>query len=345
VVQGTVSTSYKQISGLKTRVAEFGLRIDLMGLSRQFQNMMIVLVLIWTAFSASTLVWAFWPSSEIAPMPSVVVNPPIAEMTRSGADDVVLDGMLGLGLFGVTIDIGDINALELVPEAVPDGIEEGARDTQLDLKLVGTLAGSEPDAGTAVIEVKGKQITFAVGDELPIATQVSLAKVLPTRVVLNNNGAYELLKLFADPTASFGLIEKPVSVTPSQGSKLPTSEMEPVRASTGSEQGAQIAADYRKRFYDKPQSVADLLTVQPVRGADGLRGYRVTPAKNADDFKAIGFEPNDLITGVNGLSLLDASNGARLYGLMRDAQEITFDIERDSVPLTLTVSLQTGTQQ
>ena len=69
------------------------------------------------------------------------------------------------------------------------------------------------------------------------------------------------------------------------------------------------------------------------------------PAKNADDFKAIGFEPNDLITGVNGLSLLDASNGARLYGLMRDAQEITFDIERDSVPLTLTVSLQTGTQR
>jgi general secretion pathway protein C len=68
---------------------------------------------------------------------------------------------------------------------------------------VGTLAGSEPDAGTAVIEVKGKQITFAVGDELPIATRVSLAKVLPTRVVLDNNGAYELLKLFADPYSVF----------------------------------------------------------------------------------------------------------------------------------------------
>jgi len=345
VVQGTVSTSYKQISGLKARVAEFGLRVDSMGLSRQFQKMTMVLVLIWAAFSTSTLVWAFWPSSQIAPMPSVVVNPPIAAMTRSGADDVALDGMLNLGLFGAAIGMGDIDALELEPEAVPDGIEEGARDTQLDLKLVGTLAGSEPDAGTAVIEVKGKQITFAVGDELPIATRVSLAKVLPTRVVLDNNGAYELLTLFADPTVSFGVIEKPATVTPSQASKLPTSEMKPARASTVSEQGAQIAADYRMRFYDKPQSVSDLLTVQPVRGADGLRGYRVTPAKNADDFKAIGFEPNDLITGVNGLSLLDASNGARLYGLMRDAQEITFDIERDGVPITLTASLQTGTQQ
>ncbi|MBT7340974.1 MAG: hypothetical protein HN853_07730, partial [Halieaceae bacterium] len=202
-----MSTSYKQISGLKTRVAEFGLRVDSMGLSRQFQKMMIVLVLIWAAFSTSTLVWTFWPSSQIVPMPSVVVNPPIAAMTRSGADDVALDGMLNLGLFGAAIGMGDIDALELEPEAVPDGIEEGARDTQLDLKLVGTLAGSEPDAGTAVIEVKGKQITFAVGDELPIATRVSLAKVLPTRVVLDNNGAYELLTLFADPTVSFGLIE------------------------------------------------------------------------------------------------------------------------------------------
>jgi general secretion pathway protein C len=345
VVQGTVSKSYEQINGLKARVAEFGLRVDSMGLSRQFQKVMIVLVSIWATFSTSTLVWAFWPSSEIVSMPSAVVNPPTAAMTRSGADDVVLEGMLGLGLFGVAIDMGAIAALELVPEAVPDGIEKGARDTQLDLELVGTLAGSEPDVGTAVIDVKGKQITFAVGDELPIATRVSLAKVLPTRVVLDNNGAYELLKLFDDPTASFGLIEKPATVAPSQGSKLPTSEIEPARASTASDQGAQIAADYRKRFYDKPQSVSDLLTVQPVRGANGLRGYRVTPAKNADDFKAIGFEPNDLITGVNGLSLLDASNGARLYGLMRDAQEITFDIERDGVPFTLTASLQAGAQQ
>jgi hypothetical protein len=100
VVQGTVSKSYEQISGLKARVAEFGLRMDSMGLSRQFQKMMIVLVLIWAAFSTSTLVWAFWPSSQIAPMPAVVVNPPIAAMTRSGADDVALDGMLNLGLFG-----------------------------------------------------------------------------------------------------------------------------------------------------------------------------------------------------------------------------------------------------
>ncbi|MDG1065237.1 MAG: type II secretion system protein N [Luminiphilus sp.] len=340
-----MSKSYEQISGLKAQVAEFGLRMGLVGLPRQFQKMVIVSVFIWAAFSASALFWAFWPSSKIVAMPAVVVNPPLDATTRSGADEVVLEGMLDLGLFGDAIDMGDINALELMPEAVPDGIEKGARDTQLDLKLVGTLAGSVPDAGTAVIEVKGRQMTFAVGDELPIASRVRLAKVLPTRVVLDNNGAYELLKLFDEPTAFFGPIEQRVPAAAGQQSKLSTPGSAPAKAATTTEQGAQIAADYRKKFYEKPQSVSDLLTIQPVRGADGLQGYRVTPAKNADDFKAIGFAPNDLITGVNGLSLLDASNGARLYGLMRDAQEITFDIERDSVPLTLTVSLQTGAQR
>ena len=233
-----------------------------------------------------------------------------------------------------------VDERQLVPDAVPEGIENGARDTQLDLKLVGTLAGSEPDEGTAVIEVKGRQATFAVGDELPISARVRLAKVLPTRVVLDNNGTYELLNLFDDSALSLGSIGGPATAT--TPSKLTPVELAPVRALAGSDRSSKLAADYREKFYDKPQSVSDLLTIQPVRGSDGLRGYRVTPAKNVDDFTAIGFESGDLITGVNGLSLLDASNGARLYGLMRDAQEITFDIEREGAPLTLTVALQSG---
>ena len=340
VTLGTVSKSFQQISGLKTRVVELGLRMGSLGLSTQFQGIVIVLISIWAAFSASALILAVWPASNIISMPSAIMNPAIPTAVRNGADEVVLEGMLGLGLFGVASDFEAVNNSRLVPEPEPRGIENGARDTQLDLKLVGTLAGSEADEGTAVIEVKGKQATFAVGDELPISARVRLAKVLPTRVVLDNNGTYELLNLFEDSALSLGPVEGPVSQT--QPSKFTGTDIAPVRALKGSERGTQLAADYREKFYDKPQSVSELLTIQPVRGSDGLRGYRVTPAKNVDDFTAIGFEPGDLITGVNGLSLLDASNGARLYGLMRDAQEVTFDIEREGAPLTLTVTLQSG---
>ena len=340
VALGTVSKSYQQMSGLKAQVVEFALRVGSVGLSTQFQKLVIVLVAIWAAFSASALILAFWPASKIIPMPAAIINPATPATTRVGADEVALEGMLGLGLFGVAAGSEPVDERQLVPDAVPEGIENGARDTQLDLKLVGTLAGSEPDEGTAVIEVKGRQATFAVGDELPISARVRLAKVLPTRVVLDNNGTYELLNLFDDSALSLGSIGGPATAT--TPSKLTPVELAPVRALEGSDRSSKLAADYREKFYEQPQSVSDLLTIQPVRGSDGLRGYRVTPAKNVDDFTAIGFESGDLITGVNGLSLLDASNGARLYGLMRDAQEITFDIEREGAPLTLTVALQSG---
>ena len=311
-----------------------------MSLSTQFQKLVIVLVAIWAAFNAAVLILAFWPASNIIPVPTAIINPATPATTRVGADEVALEGMLGLGLFGVAAALEPVDERQLMRDAVPEAIESGARDTQLDLELVGTLAGGEPNEGTAVIEVKGRQATFAVGDELPISTRVRLAKVLPTRVVLDNNGTYELLNLFEDSALSLGPIEGPITAT--QPSNVTPVDIAPVRAVAGSERSSKLAADYREKFYDKPQSVSDLLTIQPVRGSDGLRGYRVTPAKNVDDFTAIGFESGDLITGVNGLSLLDASNGARLYGLMRDAQEITFDIEREGAPLTLTVALQSG---
>lgn len=336
---------HQQISGLKAQVVGLKLHLTSMSPPAQLQSIVLCSVLIWSAFSVSALTWALWPSTKISPMPSSVVNPPTFVAARPGASNVVLDDMLNLGLFGVSVDEGDIEALDLQPSTVPDGIEKGARDTQLDLQLVGTLAGNEPDAGTAVIEVKGRQVTFSVGDELPIGTRVRLAKVLPTRVVLDNNGTYELLELFEDSASLFVPNEKPGPAAADRQPNVTNTQAVPVKALGTSELGPKIAAEYRRKFYERPQSVSDLLTVQPVHGEEGLRGYRVTPAKNIDDFKAIGFEPNDVIVGVNGLSLLDASNGARLYGLMRDAQEIIFDIERGSVPLTLTVSLSAGAQQ
>lgn len=335
----------QQFSVLKAQLVGLKLRLKSMSPPAQLQPIVLFAVLIWSAFSVSALAWALWPSTKISPMPSSVVNPPTFVTARPGASNVVLDDMLDLGLFGVSVDEGGIEELDLPPSNVPDGIEKGARDTQLDLQLVGTLAGSEPDAGTAVIEVKGRQVTFSVGDELPIGTRVRLAKVLPSRVVLDNNGTYELLELFEDSASLFVPNEKPRPTSADLQPNVTNAQTMPVKASGASELGPTIAAEYRRKFYETPQSVSDLLTVQPVHGEEGLRGYRLTPAKNIDDFKAIGFEPNDVIIGVNGLSLLDASNGARLYGLMRDAQEIIFDIERDSVPLTLTVSLPSGAQQ
>ncbi|HBO11718.1 MAG TPA: type II secretion system protein GspC, partial [Halieaceae bacterium] len=74
-----------------------------------------------------------------------------------------------------------------------------------------------------------------------------------------------------------------------------------------------LAAQYRERLYNDPQSLADVVRITAVRQGDQLVGYRVSPGRAGEDFAALGFEPGDIVTGVNGLSLTDPANTVRLY--------------------------------
>ena len=68
-------------------------------------------------------------------------------------------------------------------------------------------------------------------------------------------------------------------------------------------------------------------------------GYRVAPGRDAEQFTALGFKAGDIVTAVNGYTLSDPTNTVRLYQLMRDATDATFEVERDGSPVSISVSL------
>ena len=304
------------------------------------ERVILIAVAIWASLNMAALLWTLWPAAPFAAQTQNVVNPPVAQVSGTEKMEVDLDAMMGRGLFGEPL-----GALDSVPvaepnAALPEGIEAEARETRLDLILVGTLAESGSDLGTAVIEIKGLQRPFRVGDDLPVNGSVSLAKVLPERVVLDNNGTYELLRLFDDSGATFRVDRSGSPTFPKSNS----AGARPGRPVTFS-RGEQIAATYRQQLYENPEALADLVQVQAVQGPSGLRGYRVSPGKDAKEFEALGFEAGDVITAVNDLPLSDPANGVRLYGLMREAPEARFTIERNGAELTLSVGLQPELQE
>ena len=110
-------------------------------------------------------------------------------------------------------------------ESSREGIEKGARETSLDLTLRGVVASTEDGLGHAIIEHQKRQEVYAVEDKLPVSGQVSLAKVMPRQVVLDNGGTYELLTLFEDSALD---------------AQMPAQEASPAYASaTDSEQSQQ----------------------------------------------------------------------------------------------------------
>ena len=298
------------------------------------QRGLIAVLVLWAVNSTANTLWALIPSSPVEVSKSVVINPPPSSNAASaGSETIDVSSILGMSVFGAAEpsevqDLAPVNAV-----ATPrEGIENGARETSLALTLTGIVASTTDGLGSAMIEARKKQELYSVGDDLPANGKVTLAKILPKQVVIDNNGTYELITLF-DDNGIVGIVQSASSELPSRTPAL-TAEV-----STNQSERQELAANYREQLYSDPQSLAGLVSISAVQSDGGLKGYRVAPGRDAEQFTALGFKAGDIVTAVNGYTLSDPTNTVRLYQLMRDATDATFEIERDGSPVSISVSL------
>ena len=303
----------------------------------RLQTGIIALLVVWSISSVSQLIWIPFRTSAIEAAPAAAINPPRAA-SQSKPQSVDVSQVLGSGLFGVAPDV-PFEAAEVRSAASVqrDGIEQNAKETRLALSLTGIVALAENGLGSAVIKSGATEQVYAVGDALPASGQVVLSKVMPQQVVIDNNGTYELIKLYDKPGLSIpsrptisGLSAVTASTQPAQ----PTAW-----ASKESVERSAPASQYRARLYENPESLAQVVSVAPVRDSDGIVGYRIAPGQDRAAFDAFGFKSGDVVTAVNGLALSDASNSIKLYQMMKDAKLATFDINRDDGAVTISVDL------
>jgi general secretion pathway protein C len=313
---------------------------------RGMRHILLTLFALWAVLSLASLVWTLLPAADSSLAADLVVlNPVPSRGAKASTDTIDIDRLRAWHLFGEAGAEAELAVIEEVATAntESEGIEEGARETRLDLKLRGIVASTEAGLGHAIIEYKSRQEVYAVGDKLPVSGQVTLAKVMPAQVVLDNGGIYELLVLFEG--SDLGAQLSPQSVPAVKRKYMPgrgATERVDKRADAGA---TALARSYRDRLYQNPQSLAEVVSVSAVREAGELMGYRVNPGKNPGQFEQLGFKPGDLVTGINGIALNDPANTMRLYQAMRSASEAVFELERKDKKLTVSVSLDNDAAQ
>lgn len=307
----------------------------------RIRQVLIILFALWAAIALGRLVWQLLPAQDSAvPAKVKIVNPARSQSNTQTAADVDVQAMQSWHLFG---EAG------AEPVAVPaesattsvsarDGIENNARETRLDLILRGVVASTEDGLGHAIIEHKSRQEVYAVEDSLPVAGKVTLAKVMPKQVVLDNGGTYELLTLFDDSGLSAQLPAD--SPAPTARPQAPANNTRAERRDDP--QTAALAGNYREQLYSNPQALVDVVSISAVREGDDLRGYRIGPGKDSEQFQQLGFRDGDIVTAVNGIALDDPANTMQLYQTMRTASEAVFNLERDNQQVSVTVSLDAG---
>jgi general secretion pathway protein C len=311
----------------------------------QMRRGVLALALIWLVVACTQIVWALLPSGDaVLPGQSEIVNPIQAVAEQQSGAGIDIDEMLSWHLLGQA-DAAAAVAVLVEPVANQatgrEGIEDGASESRLDLRLRGIVASSSDGLGHAIIEHKSKQQLYAVEDKFPLSGRVSLAKVMRDRVVIDNKGTYELLLLFEDSPLSAQVPAPVVGL----GNDM-TDRLQRAIDKRGDKRATASAKSLRETLYKDPQSLAELVQVSAVRRDGVLQGYKVAPGANSAQFTQLGFRAGDMITSVNGIALDDPGNTVRLYQLMRSAEEAVFDLERDGEPLTVTVGLDaTATEQ
>ncbi len=301
---------------------------------RLIRRGVIAFALVWIVLSTTQVIWSLVPAPAVTmPANIVVLNPAEGQPSAAQVQSVDLDTMLSWHLLGAAGEPSAEVIIETIEVESRQGIEEGARETRLDLRLRGIISSTDDGLGHAIIESKSKQQVYAVEDKLPVSGRVILAKVMPDRVVIDNRGTYELLVLYEDSVLSPQLVATPAKPLPKPAGELKNVDMR------GDVRTTALARGYRQQLYKNPESLSQLVRISDVRDGGVLRGYRIAPGSDATQFSQLGFKTGDLVTGINGIALNDPGNTVRLYQLMRSAREAVFDLERGEELLSVTVSL------
>src|SRR5690606_7334136 len=156
---------------------------------KTWQFVVILLLVLWLSHSLARLFWLAVPAPQIPPAAVALSAPPTGGIERETVD---IQELRALQIFG---EAQQTTSAEPIPGPV---IETETIDTKLNLVLVGVITSSDEPSGRAIIAANGQQEVYGPGAELPVGNGVTLAKVLGTRVILNNNGIFESLWLYQE---------------------------------------------------------------------------------------------------------------------------------------------------
>jgi len=265
-----------------------------------------LVTLLFVVLLAAQLAALLWRALDQA-APAPALPPPAADANAPAVD---LTAIVNAHLFGVASLSGN-------PAAAPA--------TSANLSLAGTLAGRDPEQGWAIIGASGQSArVYATGAQLPGGAR--LVAVFPDRVILDRGGARESLvlpRMSGGGGAAAGMAYGPTASVPA----------------------ASLADSVRQLVAQDPAAANELLRPQPVFAGGSLRGYRVYPGRNRAQFAALGLQPGDLVTAVNGAALDDPNRGLEIVRGIGQGSAVTLTIDRNGQTQQLSVDPAAVAQQ
>jgi general secretion pathway protein C len=251
------------------------------------------------AYQLASITWVLVPSAPPALVP--VARP------ASGSGPVAVPGLDKLKsshLFG--------EAKEQTAPVVESVVD--APETTLSLALTGILAGGS--APQAIISAnRGPEKTYHVGDTIDNADGATLHSVEADRVLLNRNGRIEMLRLPEQLSSS--------APRPAAALAPPTAQ--------------QPNGSLRQVISDNASRLSEIVRLAPHVQEGKVVGFRVNPGKDRATFDALGLQPGDVVTDINGTVLNDPSQGLQVFESLGESTQANVTVLRDGAPQVVVI--------
>jgi len=214
------------------------------------------------------------------------------------------------------------------PEAPP---EEDLDATQLPLRLLGTAAAIPSEASWAAVvdESERRTLIVSVGDSVNKAT---VKRIERRRLVLSEGG--KLRELVLDEDAAPAVTGRrtaankravPPRARPKRAPKVkPPSE----RVTRLDQDRYQLERDDVEEVMENPTNLFSQARILPKYDEGAMVGLQINAIKPGSLFEEIGIESGDVITKLNGITIDNPQESAKVLTEFSEAESFTVDVER-----------------
>jgi general secretion pathway protein C len=211
------------------------------------------------------------------------------------------------------------------------------RQPTLNVELIGIIYLGVTGDSLATIKEKGYNIAdiYHKGDQIIGNDSAKIHDIEQDKVVVNNNGAKECLELLKK--VQIGSEDDVISEDD------PAVEQRP--SNTGGSGGAgqvTLQASYVEESLGPGfAKILETGRLVPVNEGGTMSGFKLISVRNGSLWKKIGLNNGDVLTGVNGTSMLQPEQGFAFYQALQEEREIRLEYLRNGKdPTTVTIEIK-----
>ena len=271
---------------------------------RWLRLVVLLLVLAALAQQLSLIVW------QLLPVPDVSANQEPVEVVQNAAPvDSGTNFQQQANVISKAFLFGKAQV-----EQKPAVVVEEAPQTELNYKLRGIYFSPDERLSSAIVETKpNNSKNYLLEDEL--ADNITLARIEEDYILINRFGKLERLDL-----------EKP-------DAPVLVSNNRP--ASGGAAPESALLRSYKKRYSSNPMALATRFQAIPVQQDGSNVGFKLKALRGESLLKKLSFEPDDIFTEVNGVSLKNPFEALDALKSLTTANSISVTIIRNGTQQTM----------